>query len=164
MVAHPETEWIWWLEEDAAFTDVEFKIPFHRTKITTSSFTAGRKKFTRRKAEGYWVFIVDTLKNITERYLEMETSAGMLRRRHAEKVSERYGVLREPLLKDAGHFAGCQPCNGIHNPVFSGEGCRDGMNKALNFADNQVLRNYGFVHRNLSDPSVVSPLPFDYPA
>ncbi|GJT49399.1 galactosyl transferase [Tanacetum coccineum] len=79
----------------------------------------------------------------------------MLRRRHAEKVSETYGVLREPSLKDAGnefgswrrpfvtHFAGCQPCNGKHNPVFTGEGCRNGMNKALNFADNQVLRNYG---------------------
>ncbi|KAM0058969.1 putative xyloglucan 6-xylosyltransferase [Helianthus debilis subsp. tardiflorus] len=255
MVAHPEAEWIWWLDEDAAFTDMEFKIPFEKYEgynfvvhgwpkevyekkswlgLNAGSFlirncqwsldfldswadmgprsknydkwadvlfnvfhhgsddqTAlgylllkdhqkwyGKKMLieTGYYLEGYWVVIVDTLKNITERYLEMETSAGMLRRRHAEKVSERYGVLREPLLKDAGnefgswrrpfvtHFAGCQPCNGKHNPLFTAKGCRDAMNKALNFADNQVLRNYGFVHRNLSDPSVVSPLPFDYPA
>ncbi|XP_071703529.1 putative glycosyltransferase 7 [Rutidosis leptorrhynchoides] len=255
MVAHPEAEWIWWMDEDTAFTDMEYKIPFHRYKdynfivhgwpkevyekkswlgLNAGSFlirncqwsldfletwadmgprssnyekwgnvllnefkhesddqTAlayllykDHKKWYGKKMlietgyylEGYWVIIVDTLKNITEKYLEIETSAGMLRRRHAEKVSERYGLLREPSLKDAGnefgswrrpfvtHFAGCQPCNGKHNPIFSSESCRDGMNKALNFADNQVLRNYGFVHRNLSDSSVVSPLPFDYPA
>ncbi|KAJ9549578.1 hypothetical protein OSB04_022121 [Centaurea solstitialis] len=255
MVAHPEAEWIWWLDEDAVFTDMEFKIPFHRYNdknfivhgwpkevyvkkswlgLNAGSFlirncqwsldfldtwadmspgsvnfnkwesvlmnefrhenddqTAlayllrkehqqwGRKKMlieTGYYLEGYWVLIVDTLKNITERYLEVETSAGMLRRRHAEKVSERYGLLREPSLKDAGnefgswrrpfvtHFAGCQPCNGKHNPVFSGKRCREAMDVALNFADNQVLRNYGFVHRNLSDSSVVKPLPFDYPA
>ncbi|KVH96013.1 galactomannan galactosyltransferase 1-like [Cynara cardunculus var. scolymus] len=255
MLAHPEAEWIWWLDEDAAFTDMEYKLPLQRYKdynfivhgwpkevyvkkswlgLNAGSFlirncqwsldlldswadmgprspnfdkwagilmnefkhesddqTAlaylllkehqqwGTKRMhieTGYYLEGYWVLIVDTLKNITERYLEIETTTGMLRRRHAEKVSERYGVLREPSLKDAGnefgswrrpfvtHFAGCQPCNGKHNPLFTGKRCRDAMNIALNFADNQVLRNYGFVHRNLSDSSVVSPLPFDYPA
>lgn len=111
---------------------------------------------TRYYLEGYWIDIIDTLKYITERYLEIEKMEGMLRRRHAEKVSERYGVLREPSLKDAGnergswrrpfvtHFAGCQPCIGkrTRNPSFTMEGCRNAMNKALNFADNQVLRNY----------------------
>ncbi|KAI3502310.1 hypothetical protein L2E82_42669 [Cichorium intybus] len=255
MVAHPEAEWIWWLDEDAVFTDMEYKLPLHRYKdynfvvhgwpkevyekkswlgLNAGSFlirncqwsldfletwadmgpqspnfdkwagilldvfkhesddqTAmaylllkehqqwfGKKMLieTGYYLEGYWVLIVDTLQNITEKYLEIETTAGMLRRRHAEKVSERYGVLREPSLKDAGnefgswrrpfvtHFAGCQPCNGKHNPMFTAASCRNSMNIALNFADNQVLRNYGFVHRNLSDSSVVSPLPFDYPA
>ena len=116
---------------------------------------------TRYYLEGYWIDIIDTLKNITERYLEIEKMEGMLRRRHAEKVSERYGVLREPSLKEAGnergscrrpfvtHFAGCQPCIGkrTRNPPFTLEGYRNAMNKALNFADNQVLRNYGFLTR-----------------
>ncbi|XP_047938538.1 probable xyloglucan 6-xylosyltransferase 5 [Salvia hispanica] len=30
MVAHPEAEWIWWMDSDALFTDMVFQIPFHR--------------------------------------------------------------------------------------------------------------------------------------
>lgn len=30
MLAHPETEWIRWIDSDASFTDMEFKIPFER--------------------------------------------------------------------------------------------------------------------------------------
>lgn len=30
MLAHPEAEWIWWMDSDAAFTDMEFKIPLDR--------------------------------------------------------------------------------------------------------------------------------------
>ncbi|GJX56444.1 galactosyl transferase [Tanacetum coccineum] len=255
MLAHPEAEWIWWLDEDTVITDMEYKIPFHKykdynfvvhgwpkevyvkkrwlglndgsflirncqwsldmldmwadmgprspnfdmwTKVLLNEFkhgptdqTAlayliwkkqhewfGRKILieTEYYLEGYWIEIVDRLQNITDRYLEIEKREGMLRRRHAEKVIEAYGVLREPFLKDAGnehgswrrpfvtHFAGCQPCNGQHNPLFTGEGCRTGMNKALNFADNQVLRNYGFVHRSLWTSSLVTPISFDYPA
>ncbi|PWA90235.1 Galactosyl transferase [Artemisia annua] len=255
MVAHPEAEWIWWLDEDTVITDMEYKIPFHRYKdynfvvhgwpkevyqkkrwlgLNAGSFlirncqwsldmldmwadmgpqspnvekwakiileefknpvcdqtalayliwktqneSFGRKILieTGYYLEGYWVGIVESLKNITERYLEIEKRAVMLRRRHAEKVSEVYGVLREPFLKDAGneagrwrrpfvtHFAGCQPCSGNHNPLFTIEGCNNRMNEALNFADNQVLRNYGVFRHDLDNSAVVNPLPFDYPA
>lgn len=114
-----------------------------------------------------------------DRYMEIERGAGedarILRRRHAEKVSEFYGVQWEPHLRDAGyglgswrrpfitHFTGCQPCSGDHNQMYSGESCWNGMVRALNFADNQVLRNYGFVHRDLLDSATVEALPFDYP-
>eukprot|EP00250_Pteridium_aquilinum_P019489 c24450_g1_i1 orf=208-2370(-) len=30
MLAHPEVEWIWWLDADAIITDMEFSIPLHR--------------------------------------------------------------------------------------------------------------------------------------
>ncbi|KAK9164298.1 hypothetical protein Syun_005200 [Stephania yunnanensis] len=30
MVAHPEAEWIWWVDSDAAFTDMDFKLPLSR--------------------------------------------------------------------------------------------------------------------------------------
>ncbi|KAJ9670459.1 hypothetical protein PVL29_026784 [Vitis rotundifolia] len=126
--------------------------------------------------EGYWEEIVGTLDNITSKYLEIEKGVNTLRRRHAEKVSESYAEQREPYLKEAGngryswrrpfitHFTGCQPCSGKHNQMYAGESCWNSMQKVLNFADNQVLRNFGFVHPDLLDSSTVSPLPFDYPA
>lgn len=30
MIAHPEAEWIWWVDSDAAFTDMDFKLPLDR--------------------------------------------------------------------------------------------------------------------------------------
>ncbi|KAG7026926.1 putative glycosyltransferase 7, partial [Cucurbita argyrosperma subsp. argyrosperma] len=257
MIAHPEAEWIWWVDSDAMFTDMEFKLPLERYKNHNlivhgwAHLIYDRKSWTGLNAgvflirncqwsmdfmdvwasmgpqtpnyekwgqilkstipdklfpesddqtglvyllykekekwadkiyleaeyyfEGYWEEIVTTFDNITGKYTEMEKGAGELRRRHAEKVSEQYGAFREKYLKDAGngkgswrrpfitHFTGCQPCSGDHNQMYSGGSCWDGMRKALNFADNQVLRKYGFVHPDALDPSV-SEVPYDYPA
>ncbi|XP_057784421.1 putative glycosyltransferase 7 [Salvia miltiorrhiza] len=258
MLAHPEAEWIWWVDSDAAFTDMDFAPPLHRYKDhnmvvhgwplllqernTWTGINAGvflirncqwaldfidvwasmgpqspdyhkwgktlssvfKDKifpesddqsgliylYLKEKEkwgdkiyvegeyyfEGYWLEIVGTLDNITASYSEIERKVGALRRRHAEKLSEGYATLWEEHLKGAGygkgswrrpfitHFTGCQPCSGDHNQMYSGESCFDSMNKALTFADNQVLRNYGFVHPDLHHPSTVNPLPFDYPA
>lgn len=257
MLAHPESEWIWWVDSDAAFTDMDFEVPLERyknhnmvvhgwprlvhEKKTWTGINAGvflirncqwgldfidvwasmgpqspdydkwgktlssmfKDKifpesddqsgliylYLKEKEkwgdkifvegvyyfEGYWLEIVGTFDNITNRYGEIERNAAALRRRHAEKVSESYARVWEEHLKDAGygkgswrrpfvtHFTGCQPCSGDHNQMYSGQRCFDAMHKALNFADNQVLRNYGFVHPDLLDPSTVKPLPFDYP-
>ncbi|TXG59945.1 hypothetical protein EZV62_014518 [Acer yangbiense] len=257
MLAHPEAEWIWWVDSDALFTDMEFKLPLERyknhnvvvhgwpkmiyEKKSWTSLNAGvflirncqwsmdfmdtwanmgpissdyakwgdiqRSTFKdklfpesddqsalvyllykeREKYydniylegefyfEGYWSEILPTYDNITEKYSEIERGVRTLRRRHGEKVSEFYGAQREQYLKDAGngrwswrrpfvtHFTGCQPCSGDHNQMYSGQSCWGGMVKALNFADNQVLRKYGFIRHDLLDSSSVSPLPFDYP-
>lgn len=257
MMAHPEAEWIWWVDSDALFTDMEFKLPLHRYKNhnlivhgwpnlihekkswtglnagvflirncqwsldfmeawasmgpqtpnyekwgETLSATFKDKAFPESDDqtglayliavekqkwadkiyleyeyyfEGYWEEIVGTYDNITERYSELEREEVRLRRRHAEKVSESYGAVREPYLKEAGygrgswrrpfmtHFTGCQPCSGNHNQLYSADACWNGMQKALLFADNQVLRKYGYVHPDLLDNSA-SPIPFDYPA
>ncbi|KAK6117399.1 hypothetical protein DH2020_048855 [Rehmannia glutinosa] len=32
MLAHPEAEWIWWVDSDAAFTDMDFELPLDRYK------------------------------------------------------------------------------------------------------------------------------------
>lgn len=32
MVAHPEAEWIWWVDSDAVFTDMDFKLPLDKYK------------------------------------------------------------------------------------------------------------------------------------
>ncbi|WMV17001.1 hypothetical protein MTR67_010386 [Solanum verrucosum] len=258
MIAHPETEWIWWVDSDAAFTDMDFKLPLDRYKDhnfvvhgwekllyeqqSWTSINAGvflirncqwsmdlmeawakmgpqspeydkwgeilRKTFKDKifqesddqsglaylllkekekwgnkiyveggyYFEGYWVEIVGTYDNITDKYLAIEKSEGRLRRRHAERVSESYASVWEEHLKEAGygryswrrpfitHFTGCQPCSGDHNQMYSGETCFDAMQKALNFADNQVLRKYGYMHKDLLDSSSVFPVPFNFPA
>ncbi|KAF8377658.1 hypothetical protein HHK36_031042 [Tetracentron sinense] len=258
MIAHPETEWIWWVDSDAAFTDMDFKLPLERyrdhnlivhgwpnliyenqswvslnagiflirncqwsidfmdvwasmgpqspdydTWGKTQKSTLKDKLFPESDDqsalvylllkekekwadkiyleseycfEGYWLIIVGSLDKITNKYVEIERGVRRLRRRHAEKVSEYYGELREPYLKEAGHgkeslrrpfithFTGCQPCSGDHNQMYSGESCRDGMEKALNFADNQVLRSFGLVRHDVLNSSSVSPLRFDFPA
>lgn len=257
MMAHPEAEWIWWVDSDALFSDMEFKLPLNRYKNhnliihgwprliheerSWTGLNAGvflirncqwsldfmdvwasmgpqtpnyekwgeklRSTFKDKAFpesddqtalayliamekdkwadkiyleyefyfEGYWEEIVGTYENITMKYSELERGEKRLRRRHAEKVSESYGAVREPYLKEAGfgrgswrrpfitHFTGCQPCSGDHNQMYSADACLDGMNKALVFADNQVLRNFGYVHPDALD-NKVSPIPFDYPA
>jgi len=32
MIAHPEAEWIWWVDSDALFTDMDFTPPWRRYK------------------------------------------------------------------------------------------------------------------------------------
>lgn len=258
MLAHPEAEWIWWVDSDAIFTDMEFKPPLHRyrqhnlvvhgwpniiyDKPSWTALNAGvflirncqwsmdlidtwksmgpvspdykkwgpiQRSIFKDKLfpesddqtaliyllykhkelyypkiylegeyylQGYWIGVVDGFANVTERYLEMEREDDTLRRRHAEKVSERYGAFREErfLKGEFGgrgsrrrafvtHFTGCQPCSGDHNPSYDGDTCWNEMIRALNFADNQVMRVYGHVHSDLSKTSPLQPLPFDYP-
>ncbi|KAM1651546.1 hypothetical protein PS2_004220 [Malus domestica] len=124
----------------------------------------------------YWLATVDDLDSTTKRYMEIEREVDMLRRRHAEKVSQFYGAMREHYLKDKDywkdylrrpfltHFSGCQPCSGQHSPAFTWEACWKGMQRALNFADNQVLSRFGFVHPDLLNSTFVSPLQFNFPA
>ncbi|CAL0316924.1 unnamed protein product [Lupinus luteus] len=45
--------------------------------------------------EGYWLDIEKTYNNISKKYNELEREVKGLRRRHAEKVSETYGAMRE---------------------------------------------------------------------
>ncbi|PHT50397.1 Glycosyltransferase 6 [Capsicum baccatum] len=253
MVAHPEAEWIWWVDSDVAFTDMNFKLPFEKYKDHNFVVYGWPKLIYEKKSwtginagvflirncqwsmdlieawakmgpqspnydkwgkilrttfkdknfpqsddqsglsylllkekdkwggkiyieseyyfQGYWVDITGTLDNITNKYNGIEKKMPILRRRHAGKVSERYIKLwEEYLIKDdylrrpfVTHFTGCEPCSGDHNPIYSWETCYDAMQKALNFADNQVLRKYGFVHNHLLDSSVF-PLPFDFPS
>ncbi|XP_058186376.1 putative glycosyltransferase 7 [Rhododendron vialii] len=258
MVAHPEAEWVLWLDSDAVVTDMEFKLPFEkygnhnfvisgwenliyekrswlglntgiflirncqwsidfietwaslgpanpnhdelkeiiRGTLTDKEFPGDeqsalvylmlkeKKKWGEKvyiengySFNGYWVVIVDGYEKIEEMYRAVEAAASGLRRRRGEAVSGWYGEMREVYLngtRDGGiggwrrpfttHFTGCQPCSGQHNPIYGGESCWNGMERALNFADNQVLRNYGFVHDGLGNSSFVSPLQFDSPS
>ncbi|CAN0896030.1 Probable xyloglucan 6-xylosyltransferase 3 [Linum grandiflorum] len=75
---------------------------------------------------GYWLGLVD-------RYEEM-----------MEKYHPGLGDERWPFVT---HFVGCKPCGSYGDyPV---ERCLKSMERAFNFADNQVLKFYGFGHRGL---------------
>ncbi|XP_061341274.1 glycosyltransferase 6-like [Gastrolobium bilobum] len=260
MMAHPNIEWIWWMDADAVFMDMEFKLPMERYKdhnlvvhgwpnmvyednenkswtglnagvflirncqwsmellqvwskmgpLSSNYEKWGRilksifkdKPFPlpddqssliyllyreRRKwggktyleggynLESYWLSMLGRFEGINDGYNEIEKEVRSLRRRHAEKLSVWYGELREPYLRQRGweplsrgrrpfvtHFTGCQPCSGNHNPSYDGDTCWKEMERALNFADNQVLRNYGFVRKDLITSSVYE-VPFDFP-
>lgn len=258
MLAHPEAEWIWWVDIDAVITDVELKLPLDKYKnhnlvadgwpdtiykkrswyglnsgvllfrncqwsmdfldvwasmgpaspdyekwghIFQSTLTDRKNAISTDQTamvymllkqkdkwagkvyleneycfQCYWAMAVNWFNNVTNNYMNIERSVSMLRRRHAEVVSESYGEMKEKYLKEAGyrkkserrpfitHFTGCSPCRGHHDPMYTADSCRDGMERALNFADNQVLRNFGFVHPSLLDTSSVLPLPFDAPS
>ncbi|KAM3732172.1 hypothetical protein ACB098_11G040300 [Castanea mollissima] len=257
MMAHPEAEWIWWIDSDAVFTDMEFTVPLEKYKNHNLIVDGWEREIYEKKSwtglnagvflirncqwsmdfmhvwtsmgpqspdfykwgqvqksilkdkmfpgsddqaaliylilkqnekwaekiyleneyslSAYWLAIVDKLDNLTSTYMKMERRAHRLRRQHAEVVSECHGALTEQYLKDAGHnnstwrrpfvthFTGCQPCNGEHNPMYKGDACLKGMQKALNFADNQVLRRFGVVHPDLLN-SFVTPLELHLPA
>ncbi|CAI9113129.1 OLC1v1013672C1 [Oldenlandia corymbosa var. corymbosa] len=252
MLAHPESEWIMWVDSDAIFTDMDFKVPLERYKhhnfvvhgwpdmiyekrswvaVNAGIFlirncqwsmefldvwgrmgpqnpdyeksgqilrsTLSDKMFPESDDQstlvylllkekkkwgdmmyveneyylhGYWVETLAKLDNASVLYEKIEKKTANLRRRHAEVVRESYGKMWEEVLGDSGgsrrpfitHFTGCQPCSGKSNEAYKGDDCWVGMEKALNFADNQVLRSFGFWHPDLRSGSI-SPLPFDFP-
>ncbi|XP_052197019.1 glycosyltransferase 6-like [Diospyros lotus] len=252
MLAHPEAEWILWVDSDAVFTDMDFKPPLDRYKshnlvvdgwpnliyekrswvavnagvflirncqwsmdflqvwagmgpqtpnyekwgqILTSTLTDkmypnsddqsalvylllkekakwGPKIYIENQytLSGYWAGILGSLDSIGDGYVKVEEAAAReLRRRDGEKMWEHYAAIRDAYLKDGGaarrpfitHFTGCQPCSGDH-PGYTDEACWNGIEKALNFADNQVLRSYGFVRPDLQNSSSLLPLSFDF--
>ncbi|GER30991.1 galactosyl transferase GMA12/MNN10 family protein [Striga asiatica] len=257
MLARPDVEWLFWVDSDAIFTDMDFEIPFDKYKdhnlvihgwpdmiykekswvsvntgavlirncqwamdfldvwagmsprspnyaewgrILSSTLTdkksprpdeqsafvylllKGDKKWTDRiyveneySLHGYWLGIVGKFERIAVKYSEIERRVKGLRRRHAEVDG---GGRRAEMWRHAAgggegpegwrrpfvtHFTGCQPCSGDHSPDYKGDSCWVGMERALNFADNQVLRNYGFMRPDLGNGSRLRPVPFDYP-
>lgn len=80
---------------------------------------------------GFWAGLVD-------RYEEM-----------MEKYHPGLGDERWPFVT---HFVGCKPCGSYGDyPV---EKCLGSMERAFNFADNQVIKMYGFKHRGLLSPKI----------
>ncbi|XP_039780842.1 probable glycosyltransferase 4 [Panicum virgatum] len=224
MLAHPETELLWWADSDAVFTDMLFEPPWGRYTahnlvlpgwddkvyaarswlgINAGSFIIRNCHFIIRNCQwsldlldawarmgprgpvrdqygkvlgaalsdrppyeaddqsalvyllvtqrgrwgartflegsyslhGYWVDIVD-------RYEEM--------RRRSRTPGVGGGGERWPLVT---HFVGCKPCGGQY-ASYDAARCRRGMERALNFADDQILRLYGFEHESLNTTAV----------
>ncbi|KAI5063975.1 hypothetical protein GOP47_0020645 [Adiantum capillus-veneris] len=83
---------------------------------------------------GYWKIIV-------EQYEEM-----------MEKNHNGIGDERWPFVT---HFVGCKPCKKANKGDYNAEQCFRHMERAFNFADNQVLELYGFQHKSLSSSAVL---------
>ncbi|TKW01093.1 hypothetical protein SEVIR_8G155200v4 [Setaria viridis] len=265
MLAHPDAEWVWWVDADAVFTDMDFSLPL-ATKYAAYNLVlygwpkevyenrrwlglnagvflirncqwsldfldewarmgpaypdyaawgkkvkgaltdrdsdvacdqsalaylliTGRERWGEKTYlgtdyyfQGYFAEIVGKLAGVAARYKAAERGAGHagLRRRHAEREHLRYAAARNAAVRaavpgpDGGgqsgwrrplitHFTGCNPCGGRRNPMYSRELCEGGMRRALGFADDQVLRAYGFRHAGPLNDTVLQ-LPFDYPA
>ncbi|CAL4987651.1 unnamed protein product [Urochloa decumbens] len=271
MLAHPDAEWVWWVDADAVFTDMDFSLPLDKyaahnlvlygwpkevyenrrwlglnagvflirncqwsldfldawarmgpaypehaawgRKVKAAltdrdsdvacdqsalayMLATGRERWGEKTHlaadfyfQGYFAEIVRKLPGVAARYAAVERRAGAggaagkgkgIRRRHAEREHLRYAAARNAAVREAGvpgpdgggqagwrrpfvtHFTGCNPCGGRRNPMYSREICEGGMRRALAFADDQVLRAYGFRHAGPRNESIV-PLPFDYP-
>ena len=80
---------------------------------------------------GYWAGLVD-------RYEEM-----------MEKYHPGLGDERWPFVT---HFVGCKPCGSYGD--YAVDRCLKSMERAFNFADNQVIKLYGFSHRGLLSPKI----------
>ncbi|CAN6372322.1 unnamed protein product [Urochloa humidicola] len=268
MLAHPDAEWVWWVDADAVFTDMDFALPldkyagynlviygwdsevyeekswvglnagvflirncqwgldlldawakmgpafpeYKRWGKTMKEELEGKPNEesddqsalvyllskhpdkwggnrtlleTEYYFQGYWAEIVGRLDGVADRYAAVESARRnrALRRRHAEREHVMYAAARDdavgkrkggvPGPKGGGqkgwrrpfvtHFTGCQPCGGAPDRKYTRRRCEEGMRRALAFADDQVLRAYGFRHAAPLSDSVV-PLPFDYPA
>lgn len=80
---------------------------------------------------GYWLGLVDKYEEMMKKY-------------HPGLGDERWPFVT--------HFVGCKPCGSYGDyPV---EKCLRSMERAFNFADNQVIKLYGFRHRGLLSPKI----------
>ncbi|CAO2818556.1 unnamed protein product [Amaranthus hypochondriacus] len=80
---------------------------------------------------GFWLGLVDTYEELSEKY-----NPGL-------------GDERWPFVT---HFVGCKTCNSFRDYPF--EKCFKSMERAFNFADNQVIKLYGFKHTSLLNPNI----------
>ncbi|KAL3696652.1 hypothetical protein R1sor_010728 [Riccia sorocarpa] len=81
---------------------------------------------------GYWMIVVENFEKMMEKY-----RPGL-------------GDERWPFVT---HFVGCKPWHGSSGD-YAADRCAKQMERAYNFADNQVLEAYGYVHPNLQTVSV----------
>ncbi|CAN6578127.1 unnamed protein product [Malus baccata var. baccata] len=181
MLSHPEVEWIWWMDSDALFTDMVFEIPLSKNcqwsldlldawapmgpkgpireeagKILTANLK-GRPAF-EADDQSALIYLLLSQKDQWMEKVYVENSyylhgywAGLVDR--YEEMIEKYhpglGDERWPFVT---HFVGCKPCGSYGDyPV---ERCLSSMERAFNFADNQVLKLYGFRHRGLLSPKI----------
>ncbi|CAM0954213.1 unnamed protein product [Alopecurus aequalis] len=186
MLSHPEVEWVWWMDNDALFTDMAFQLPLARYESSNlvihgyddllwkqRSWIAlnagifllrncqwsmelldewvlmGPKGHVREEAgkKGRWMDKV----YVEDKYYLHGYWAGLVDR-YEEMMEKHHPGLGDHRWPFITHFVGCKPCGRYGDyPV---EQCLRGMERAFNFADNQVLRLYGFRHRSLESPKV----------
>ena len=83
---------------------------------------------------GYWVMLVERY----EELMEKGSPGGA-------------GEFRWPFVT---HFVGCKPCGKGGEESYAVDRCLKHMERAFNFADNQILELYGFKHNTLGTAAV----------
>ncbi|KAI5079036.1 hypothetical protein GOP47_0006707 [Adiantum capillus-veneris] len=212
MLSHPEVDWIWWMDSDAAFTDMTFELPMEKyeqynlvlhgwgeevyNKKSWIGLNAGvflirncqwsldfmdvwaafgenqkvrdelgsvlSQFLTKRPVfesddQAALVYILNTQKEIWEKKVFLENSYCL--HGYWEIIVDRYEKLMESSHAGYGddrwpfvtHFVGCKPCG---EQEIEGR-CMKQMQRAFNFADNQVLQHYGYEHKHLGTSEVV---------
>ncbi|KAJ7518083.1 hypothetical protein O6H91_21G054400 [Diphasiastrum complanatum] len=213
MLAHPEVEWIWWMDSDAMFTDMVFELPMEKYKdknfilhgwdqavyneknwigLNTGVFllrncqwsldildawaTMGPKGTIRLEAgklltktlkgrpefeaddQSALVYLLTTKRDEWGDKVFLESSYYLhgywviLVEKYEEMMEKHHPGLGDDRWPFVTHFVGCKPC-GIHG-VYPVERCLNQMERAFNFADNQILQMYGFQHRRLGNTEV----------
>ncbi|XP_024369636.1 xyloglucan 6-xylosyltransferase 1 [Physcomitrium patens] len=84
--------------------------------------------------QGYWKVLTEKFEDMMEKY-----------------QPGKYGDDRWPFVT---HFCGCEFCCGAINPEYTVDRCLTQMERAVNFADNQVIGRYGFIHKMLKSAEV----------
>ncbi|CAM6107499.1 unnamed protein product [Calypogeia fissa] len=216
MLAHPEAEWIWWMDSDALFTDMEFELPMEKYvnhdmvihgfswkvfddkdwcglnagvflvrnnqwtldfldmwaplgenrgenrdvvgRLFTESLTGRPQDFEADDQSGL-VYLLNSMKETLSPKVFLEHSFYLhglwviLSDKYEQYMQEfrpGFGDHRWPFIT---HFVGCKTCSGAYGD-YNQERCTTQMDRAFNFADNQVLRIFGFQHNSLTDSKV----------
>jgi xyloglucan 6-xylosyltransferase len=212
MLAHPEVEWVWWVDSDAVFTDMAFELPLERYegknlvvhgypdllekrswialnagvyllrncqwsldlldawvqmgprgavraaagKAVTAALT-GRPDF-EADDQSALIYMLVTEKGRWMDRVHVETRFYLhgfwtgLVDRYEEMMANHHPGLGDDRWPFITHFVGCKTCGRYSD--YPMDRCLRSMERAVNFADNQVLRLYGFQHRSLVSPKV----------
>ncbi|CAM6112130.1 unnamed protein product [Calypogeia fissa] len=206
MVAHPEVEWLWWMDSDLVITDMEFKLPVdkydgynlvvfgdeHRVLELKDWKGLGTGNFLIRNCQwsldllDAWAEMGDVkqrdkFRKVLSDYLqnrpqnmEADDQSALVYLLSTEKalwspktfletdiyftvdwtsVTEELEVIEgygrgDPRWPVATHFTGCSRCGGREG-AYPWEKCLREMQRAMDFADNQVYRRYGYELRGL---------------
>ena len=205
MVAHPDVEWFWWMNNDAMFTHMDFELPMHKYEHHNmvvqgdwenmlheghksvgldigSSFLIRNQQWSLDLLDAWAIIpngspekLIGQPQESHPRRNDQSTLVHFLiaeKEKWGEKVymeksyqlhgtwpnlAENYEDIKiEKSPKDLGHtqpfisdFVGCKPCSKSVGDYNDGMSCFKQMQRAFNFADNQLLELYGVHHRTL---------------
>jgi len=211
MLAHPEVEWLWWMDSDALFTDMSVEVPFSSyesynlvlngnednvyIKKSWLGMNAGvflirncqwsfdlfdvwalmgpegpvRNEAGKRLAaeltdrtdfeaddQSVLVHLLSTEREKWGGKVLLEWSLGL----HGywvpivEKFEEMMAAKDGKGWPFVTHFVGCKPCGKVGSGTYAADRCLQHMDRAFNFADNQILKLYGYRHTTLNTHAV----------
>ncbi|KAH7282769.1 hypothetical protein KP509_35G047000 [Ceratopteris richardii] len=216
MLAHPDVEWLWWMDSDAVITDMAFKLPMAKYSeynmvlhgwdhmvyekrnwigLNTGSFlirnsqwsmdlldawapmgpkgparneagkflaeelTGGRPPF-EADDQSALIYLLATEKDKWADKVYLESSYylhgywKLVVDKYEEMMEKNHNGLGDERWPFVTHFVGCKPCKKPDTEDDDAEKCFKQMERAFNFADNQVLQLYGFRHSSLSERAV----------